>query len=138
MASINTQDIGHDGIRELMERCAEAMSADSFNDAVRASADAYLLLLREFPAVREALEDVLHNEIVNEGLTTGSIRNAPLMWPRYGAKLHLEGEPPEITFDRRHLSFVEAVNYQEFTLGLIHDVETGNFAVDPTKIRPGL
>lgn len=138
MASIATSDIQHDGIRQLMEHCASAMSGDDFDGAVRAAADAYLLVLSEFPAVREALQSVLDSEIVREGLEAGSIRNAPLMWPRYGAKLHLEGAGPEITLDRTHLSFVEAVNYQEFTLGLIHDVETSNFAVDPSKIRPGL
>lgn len=138
MASIATSDIKHDGIRELMEQCASAMAEDRFDDAVRAAADAYLLTLEDFPAVREVLQTVLDNEQVSAGLAVGSIRNAPLMWPRYGAKLHLEGAAPEITLDRKQLSFVEAVNYQEFTLGLIHDVETGNFAVDPSKIRPGL
>ena len=138
MASIATSDIKHDGIRELMERCASAMAEDRFDDAVRAAADAYLLTLEDFPAVREVLQTVLDNEQVSAGLAVGSIRNAPLMWPRYGAKLHLEGAAPEITLDRKQLSFVEAVNYQEFTLGLIHDVETGNFSVDPSKIRPGL
>ena len=60
------------------------------------------------------------------------------MRPRYGAKLHLDGAEPEITLDRKRLSFVEAVNYQEFTLGLIHDVEKRELRRRPIEDAPGV
>ena len=60
------------------------------------------------------------------------------MWPRYGAKIDLDSDKPEVTFDRRHMSFVEAINYQEFTLALIFDVQNDDFEVDPSKVRSGI
>ena len=138
MPSLSISDIQNDTVRKHMENCEISLSKDDFNEAVRSCADAYIYILNEFPAVRDALQAILDNEIVKEGLSTGSIRNAPLMWPRYGAKIDLDSDKTEVTFDRRHMSFVEAINYQEFTLALIFDVQNNDFEVDPSKIRSGI
>ena len=43
-------------------------------------------------------------------------RVAPYMWPRFAAKLHMEGPAPEIVFDRQNVSFTEGLEYYEFML----------------------
>ncbi len=123
-------------LRELMTRAEAESDAGNNTAAVRIYADAYLEILEKFPQVREVLNKVLAHPAVVAGLNVGSIRNAPFMWPRYGAKLHLEGEHPAITIDRKNLSFSETVQYQEFMYELIRSAESGAVTYDPARIGP--
>ncbi len=119
---------------QLMERANRHLDKGENLACVQVCADAYLGLLEKRPEVRVALEKVLEVETVKKALEVGSLRFAPLMWPRLAAKLRLtEAEKPEIVFDRHTLGFSEAVQYYEFTLGLILDAERGalNTTVKP-------
>ena len=96
--------------------------------------DAYLKLLEKRPEVLAALQKVLAVETVKKAMEVGSLRFAPLMWPRLAAKFHLvEEEKPEITFDRQHLGFSEAIQYYKFTLNVILDAEKGAWN---TTVKP--
>jgi hypothetical protein len=64
------------------------------------------------------------------------IRTAPLMWPRFGAKLSLEGATPEIVFTRKNMATGETIQYYEFTLDIITQAQTGE--VDITGAGGGL
>lgn len=126
MPSTPIGEIRDEDLRGLMEK-ADALLDEGDNTAcVRTCADAYLLLLQRQPQVMTGLHKVLATPRVQAGLETGTLRFAPLMWPRLAAKLHLHDDvPPEITFDRDQVSFSETVQYYEFTLNLITDAEKG-------------
>ena len=130
MPSAQIQEIRDHELRALMER-ADALLDESDNTAcVRTCADAYLLLLEKQPQVLTGLHKVLATPRVRAGLETGTLRFAPLMWPRLAAKLHLYDDAlPEITFDREQISFSETVHYYEFTLNLLADVEKGTLNI---------
>ncbi|HEY8837352.1 MAG TPA: hypothetical protein VIO16_06670 [Dehalococcoidia bacterium] len=52
---------------------------------------------------------------------------APFMWPRFVAKLDMDGPEPTIVFDRNSVSFVEAIQYYEFALNIIVEAESNSF-----------
>lgn len=127
MPSPQIQQIQDDALRDLMQQ-AEARPDDGDNAAcVHRCADAYLLVLRKYPLVINGLRKVMETPRVKAGLENGTLRFAPLMFPRLAAKLHVpdDGAAPTITFDREQLGFGEAVQYYEFTLNLIADAEKG-------------
>ena len=100
MASIETSEIKHEGIRGLMERCAAAMSEDDFDTATRSAADAYLLVLSEYPAVREALQAVLDNEIVEKdehgNVTRVRFKAAPAVATPQAMTRQIAGQGPDV------------------------------------------
>jgi hypothetical protein len=113
-------------LQELMRRADGYLDEGKNVECVRACADAYLMLLQRHPEVVAALHKVMEQPRVKAGLETGTLRFAPLMFPRLAAKLHLpEGGEPYITFDRETVGFAEAIQYYEFMLGLITDAEQG-------------
>ena len=120
-------------LRELMEQADKRLDEGDNTGCVRLCADAYLLLLDKQPNVWIGLQKVLATDRVKAGLETGTLRFAPLMWPRLAAKLHLSDDtPPTITFDRENVSFSETVQYYEFTLTLISDAERGTLNTQNT------
>jgi hypothetical protein len=126
MPSTQIREIRDDELRGLMERADALLDEGNNTGCVRACADAYLRLLSTQPQVLTGLRKVLATPRVQAGLETGTLRFAPLMWPRLAAKLQLpEDGPPAITFDREQVSFSETVQYYEFTLNLITDAEKG-------------
>lgn len=121
---ITPADIADDHLRETMERAAKALDDGQTRECVEACAEAYLSLLRARPKVREALDTVLSQPGIREGIERGMIRTAPLMWPRFAAKLDLSGDEPTIELDRNP-AFGETIQYYEFTLDVIHQAEVG-------------
>ena len=93
-------------------------------------ADAYLIVLERYPKVIESLRTVIETELVRAGLERGTIRTAPLMWPRFCAKLLRDKGEPEIVFDRKSVAFGEAIWYYEFTLDVIVQAQTGELQTD--------
>jgi len=134
MSSAQIERIQDDELRLLMEQANQHLNAGETLECVEVCADAYLKLLEKHPEVLAALEKVLAVETVKKAMEVGSLRFAPLMWPRLAAKLHLiEGKKPEIIFDRQYLGFSEAIQYYEFTLNLGLDAEKGTLN---TTVRP--
>jgi hypothetical protein len=121
---ITPADIADEHLRETMERASQALDEGQTRECVEACAEAYLSLLRDRPQVREALETVLSQPGIREGVERGMIRTAPLMWPRFAAKLDLSGDEPTIELDRNP-AFGETIQYYEFTLDVIHQAEVG-------------
>jgi hypothetical protein len=127
MPSRPLEDIQDAELRELVREAQTALDADQYLLCVRRCADAYLLLLNKEPRAMNALRAVLATEAVRAGLENQTIRFAPVMWPRLAAKLRVcEDGRPEIVFDRERISFTEAMQYFEFTLNLIVDIERGD------------
>ncbi len=122
---IAPSDVEDGDLRGLMEGAHDALDGGENMACVRACADAYLMVLDRYPKVIESLRTVMESERVKAGLERGMIRTAPLMWPRFGAKLHLEGDEPEIVFDRENIAFGETIQYYEFTLDVIVQAQTG-------------
>ena len=139
MPSTQIAAIQDEELRGLMEKADALLDEGDNTGCVRACADAYLLLLRKQPQVMTGLQKVLATPRVKAGLETGTLRFAPLMWPRLAAKLHLSDDgPPTITFDREAVSFSETVQYYEFTLNLITDAEKGTLQSGEGGSGPGL
>ncbi len=126
MTSTPIEQIKDPELRALMERADTQMDEGDSAACVRACADAYLELLEKQPAVLQGLRTVMAIPRVKAGLENGTLRFAPLMFPRLAAKLSLPDiGAPSITFVRDQLGFGEAVQYYEFTLNLITDAEKG-------------
>lgn len=126
MPSTQIREIRDEELRGLMEKADTLLDGGDNSGCVRICAEAYLLLLQKQPQVLTGLQKVLATPRVQAGLETGTLRFAPLMWPRLAAKLNLPADgPPTITFDREQISFSETVQYYEFTLNLIADAEKG-------------
>jgi hypothetical protein len=126
MPSTQIREIQDEELRGLMEKADALLDGGDDAACVHVCADAYLLLLQKQPQVLTGLQKVLATPRVQAGLETGTLRFAPLMWPRLAAKLSLPADgPPAITFDREQISFSETVQYYEFTLNLITDAEKG-------------
>ena len=121
---IKPADIVDDHLRETMERASAALDDGRTRECVEACAEAYLSLLRAHPKLREALDTVLSEPGIKEGIERGMTRTAPLMWPSFAAKLDLSGDEPTIELDRNP-AFGETIQYYEFTLDVIHQVEVG-------------
>ena len=128
---ISTADIVDDDLRATMERANAALDSGENLACVQACADAYLRVLRTHANVLKGLQAVMETERVKVGLERGMIRTAPLMWPRFAAKLRLEGDEPEIVFDRKSLGTGETIQYYEFTLDLIMQAESGELQMGP-------
>ncbi len=135
MSSRKPDAIQDSEIQALMVEAERFMAADDNTAAVRATADAYLALLKRFPAVESAVRQVVAEPTVSEGIRLGTIRTAPNMWPRFGAKLHQTEGGWEISIDRKRLSFSEAVQYMEFFYDLALRAEAGEVAFDPANPR---
>ena len=132
MPSSHVDTIQDEELRGLMTQADKLLDEGTYAACVRACAHAYLKLLKKHPQVRTALTDVLGTERIKAGLDTGTLRFAPLMWPRLAAKLYLpEDGEPTITFDRDFVSFGETIQYYEFTANLITDVEKGTLDTKP-------
>jgi hypothetical protein len=126
MPETQIEQIRDADLQRLMRQADDYLSEGKNVECVRACADAYLLLLQRHSEVVTALHKVMEAPRVKAGLETGTLRFAPLMFPRLAAKLHLpDGGEPSITFDRQTLGFAEAIQYYEFTLGVITDAEQG-------------
>ena len=111
-------------LKGLMQQATEEFGAGDNLGCVKTCAKAYLTVLEKHPDVLVALKEVLEGPRIKAFTDTGSLRFAPLMWPRMAAKLELpEGGKPEIIWDREYIPFGEASIYYEFTLGLIFDAE---------------
>ncbi|MHB8574662.1 MAG: hypothetical protein ACYDCQ_04960 [Dehalococcoidia bacterium] len=126
MPSAQTQEIKDAALRGLLERAEAMLDAGDNGGCVHACAEAYLMLLSKNPLVLMGLRTVLATPRVKAGLENGTLRFAPLMFPRLAAKLTLpEDGPPAISFTREQMGFGEAVQYYEFTLNLVADAEQG-------------
>lgn len=126
---ISPADIEDDALRALMETANAALSAGNNLECVQACADAYLQVLNTHENVMDGLRAVLDSERVKAGIERGMIRTAPLMWPRFGAKLSLEGDRPEIIFERKNVAMGETIQYYEFTLDLITQAQSGELNI---------
>lgn len=132
MPSSRVETIQDEELRGLMAQADKLLDEGTYAACVRVCADAYLKLLKKHPRVRTVLTAVLSTERIKTGLDTGTLRFAPLMWPRLAAKLHLpEDGEPTITFDRDFVSFAETIQYYEFTANLITDAEKGTLNMKP-------
>ena len=110
-------------LRRLLEDAQAAFDGGRNRECVERCAEAYLQGLKRFPSIAEGLQQTLANERIREGIEARIVRVAPFMWPRFAAKLDLNGPEPRIVFDRERLSFSETVEYYEFTLNLIAEAE---------------
>ncbi len=88
-----------------------------------------------YPNVIESLRAVMETEQVRAGLERGTIRTAPLMWPRFCAKLLLDEGELEIVFDRKSVAFGEAIQYYEFTLDVIVQAQTSELQTGTGGVR---
>ncbi len=137
MPSRKPETIKDEALRALMAEADRVFEDGDATAAVRLYGNAYLMVLNTFPEVGQALKQVLDNPIVRAGLESGSTRNAPYMWPRYGAKLEFDDHrAPSIRIDRKHMSFSETVQYQEFMYDLIRAAESHTVHYDPGAVRP--
>jgi hypothetical protein len=130
MPSSQTEQIQDGDLRELMRQAETLLDEGDHTGCVRLCADAYLMLLERQPQVLQGLRKVMATPRVKAGIENGTLRFAPLLFPRLAAKLQLPdaGERdarPSIRFDRETISFAEAIQYYEFTLSLICDAEKG-------------
>ncbi len=125
MPSNQVAQIKDEELRALMAKASTALDEGKNYECVKECADAYLMLLDKSENVMSALRKVIEMPRIKAGLEREMIRFAPMMWPRMAAKLHLEGEKPAIVFDRTTLGFGEAIQYYEFTLGLIVMAQEG-------------
>ena len=125
--SLQPSAIRDPDLRRLLEAANEALDAGQNRVCVEHCGDAYLRSLKQFPAVMRGLQRALENEEIKAGIEAKVVRVAPFMWPRFVAKLDLDGPEPRIVFDRQSVSFVEAIQYYEFTLNLIVEAERGSF-----------
>jgi hypothetical protein len=130
MPSSQIEQIQDAELRELMRQAEARLDEGDNTGCVRLCADAYLTLLERQPQVLEGLRKVLATPRVKAGIDNGTLRFAPLLFPRLAAKLQLPNEgvadaKPSIRFDRETVSFSEAIQYYEFTLNLICDAEKG-------------
>jgi hypothetical protein len=125
--TLHPSDIKDPELRGLLEAANEALDDGRNRVAVERCADAYLLSLKRFPRVLEGLQRALANEEIKAGIEAKVIRVAPFMWPRFVAKLEMDGAEPRIVFDRASVAFVEAIQYYEFTLNLIVEAERDAF-----------
>jgi hypothetical protein len=126
MPSAQVQRIVDAELRGLMETAETALDEGDNAACVHACADAYLMLLAKYPLVLQGLRTVLETPRVKAGLENGTLRFAPLMFPRLAAKLTVpERGAPSIAFVREQIGFGEAVQYYEFTVNLIGDAERG-------------
>lgn len=126
---ITPADIEDGDLRELMETANAALSDGHNLECVQACAEAYLKVLNTHENVMDGLKAVLDTERVKAGIEKGMIRTAPLMWPRFGAKLSLEGKSPEIVFDRKNMATGETIQYYEFTLDVITQAQSGEINI---------
>ncbi|MDP6606738.1 MAG: hypothetical protein QF664_10840 [Dehalococcoidia bacterium] len=128
---IKPADIADPELRAMMEQANAALDGGSNLECVQACAEAYLKVLETHENVMSGLQVVLATERVRVGLERGMIRTAPLMWPRFGAKLSLDGARPEITFDRTSMATGETIQYYEFTLDVIMQAQSGEVNTGP-------
>lgn len=120
---VKPSDIHDEPFRHIMEEVGAAFADGRNRECVERCAEAYLLALKRFPAVMAGLKKTLSDERISEGIEARIVRVAPFMWPRFAAKLQMDGPEPRIVFERDKLSFSETVEYYEFTLNLIADAE---------------
>src|SRR5579862_9633988 len=125
--ALHPGDIKDAELRALLETANAALDEGRNSACVECCAEAYLLALKRFPALRRGLERSLANEEIKAGIEAKVIRVAPFMWPRFAAKLDLSGPQPAIVFDRKSVAFAEAIQYYEFTLDLVAQAESGRF-----------
>ena len=126
MPSTQIQQIRDEELRGLMEQAEARLDGGDNSGCVRLCADAYLKLLETYPLVRKALRTVMETPRVRAGLENGTLRFAPLMFPRLAVKLDVPEEgAPTVRFDREQIGFGEAIQYYEFTINLISDAEKG-------------
>jgi hypothetical protein len=128
MPSTQIQQIQDAELRALMQQADARLDEGDNTGCVHRCADAYLMILEKYPAVLNGLRKVMETPRVKAGLENGTLRFAPLMFPRLAAKLRIPPDrdgAPTITFDREQLGFGEAIQYYEFTLNLITDAEKG-------------
>ena len=127
MPSTQIQQIKDEELRDLMEQADARLDEGDNTGCVHLCADAYLKVLEKYPIVLSGLHKVMETPRVKAGLENGTLRFAPLMFPRLAAKLQIpaDGAAPTITFDREQLGFGEAIQYYEFTLNLVTDAEKG-------------
>ena len=85
MPSTQIREIQDEELRGLMEQADALLDGGDNTGCVRVCADAYLLLLQKQPQVLTGLQKVLATPRVQAGLETGTLRFAPLMWPRLAA-----------------------------------------------------
>jgi hypothetical protein len=128
---IKPADIADAELRALMEQANAALDDGSNLECVQACANAYLKVLATHENVMNGLRAVLESERVRVGLERGMIRTAPLMWPRFGAKLSLDGASPQISFDRKSMATGETIQYYEFTLDVIMQAQSGEVNTGP-------
>ncbi len=126
--ALHPADIGDAGLRSLLEAANAALDDGRNRECVERCADAYLRALQQFPAVMRGLQRALANEEIKAGIEAKVVRVAPFMWPRFAAKLDMDGPEPKIIFDRKSVAFVEAIQYYEFTLNLIVEAERDAFS----------
>src|SRR5262249_11523547 len=120
---LKPSDIQDEALRDLMTRANAAFDAGRNRECVELCADAYLRVLGQFPAVMAGLRRTLSDERIKEGIEARIVRVAPFMWPRFAAKLQMDGPQPRIVFEREKLSTSETIEYYEFTLNLIVEAE---------------
>ena len=126
MPSTQIQQIKDEELRGLMEEADARLDEGDNTGCVHLCADAYLKVLEKYPIVLSGLRRVMETPRVKAGLENGTLRFAPLMFPRLAAKLRVPDEGrPAITFDREQMGFGEAIQYYEFTVNLITDAEKG-------------
>lgn len=125
--ALHPDDIADAALRDLLTSANAALDAGQNRRCVELCGEAYLASLKQFPAVERGLRRALENEEIKAGIEAQVVRVAPFMWPRFVAKLDLDGAEPRIVFDRQSVSFVEAIQYYEFTLNLIVEAERGAF-----------
>jgi hypothetical protein len=125
--SLHPSDIKDNDLRELLESASRALDVGQNRLCVEMCADAYLRCLKQFPALKRGLERALANDEIKAGIEAKVIRVAPFMWPRFVAKLDMDGSEPTIVFDPNSVSFVEAIQYYEFALNIIVEAESNSF-----------
>jgi hypothetical protein len=126
MPSTQIQQIQDEELRGLMEQAEARLDEGDNTRCVHLCADAYLKLLEKYPIVINGLRKVMETPRVKAGLENGTLRFAPLMFPRLAAKLRIPEEGrPTIAFDREQMGFGEAIQYYEFMVNLIADAEKG-------------
>lgn len=122
---LDPSNIRNPEFRDLLTRAREEMVAGNNRECVQLCGEAYLLALQRYPAVRAGLDETLADEGYQRGIAEGITRVAPYLWPRFVSKLDMSGPEPAIGFDRKNVSYAEAIEYFEFTMDLLVAAEAG-------------
>ena len=117
-------DVRDPRLAELLAAAEAALDDGEFTGSVHASVDAYRYLIDRRPDMIVAPRFAHRFAAPQLGQASGGIGGqsmaAPRPWPSdHGVGFSMEGDVPELTFNKERFTLSEAATYFEYTLDMV-------------------